>query len=74
MGFFDLYRYRKPEDAEPEVNPGEEEEELEPLPKLTLSEFWPPSPRVKLLLVGVGFFVFNLLLLCIWAFVLYINR
>lgn len=71
MGFLDFYRYRKSDDAEPEVV---EDEELEPLPKLTLAEFWPPSPRVKLLLIGLAFFLFNMLLLCVWAWALYINR
>lgn len=74
MGFFDLYRYRKPEDVGPEVNAGEKDEDLEPLPKLTLAEFWPPSPRVKLLLIGLGFFLFNMMLLCILAWAFYINR
>ena len=74
MGFFDLYRSRKPEGAEPEVEGAEQAEQLDPLPKLTLSEFWPPSPRVKPLLIGMGFFMLNFLLLCIWAWALYVNR
>lgn len=74
MGFFDRYRYRKFEGVEPDVDAGEKDEELEPLPNLTLAEFWPPSPRVKLLLIGLGFFLFNMLLLCILAWAFYINR
>lgn len=74
MGFFDLYRYGKRQDSESEVDGAESEKELEPLPKLTLSEFWPPSPRVKPLLIGMGFFMLNFLLLCIWAWALYVNR
>ena len=54
---------------------GEEkrEETPEPLPRLSVSELWPPSPRVKLLYIGAGFFLFNLLLLCIWGYVLATN-
>lgn len=70
MGFFDLYRIRKPESDEHELD-DEQEEELEPLPKLSLSEFWPPSPRVKMLYIGMIFVVINLLLLCTWAIVFY---
>jgi hypothetical protein len=74
VGFFDLYRSRMPQGSEPEVDGAEQENELEPLSKLTLSEFWPPSPRVKPLLIGMGFFMLNFLLLCIWAWALYVNR
>jgi len=73
VGFFDLYRIRKPQGPEPGVDGEEPEEELEPLPKLELSEFWPPSPRVRMLYIGLGFFLFNLGLLCVWAWVLYTN-
>lgn len=72
MGFLDLYRIRKPEKDDPELAE-EPEEELEPLPKLSLSEFWPPSPRVKLLYIGGAFAVFNAILLCIWAVVFYMR-
>lgn len=66
MRLLDLYRSPKREET-----PGDEEpeEELEPLPRVSISELWPPSPRVKLLYIGIGFFLFNLLLLCIWAVV-----
>jgi hypothetical protein len=42
--------------------------------KITLSELWPPSPRVRILFIGLGFALFNGLLLCVWAVVLYMNR
>lgn len=35
-----------------------------------MDELWPPSPRVKLLYIGVGFFLFNLSLICIWGIIL----
>ena len=70
MGLLDLYRSPKREKAE---EPEQQEEELEPLPRISVSELWPPSPRVKLLYIGVGFFLFNLMLLCIWAYVLASN-
>jgi len=42
--------------------------------KIGLSEFWPPSPRIKILYIGLAFMLLNGLLLCIWAFALYSNR
>lgn len=68
MGLLDLYRTRKPEEPEQEVE-GAEEEKPEPLPRISMSELWPPSPRVKLLYIGIGFFLFNLVLICIWGYV-----
>lgn len=70
MGLLDFYRVRKPETDESAAIDEEPEEELESLPKLSLSEFWPPSPRVKLLYIGMMFALINLVLLCVWAFVL----
>ena len=70
MGLLDLYRSPKPP-RDREIT--EEEEKPEPLPKISMSELWPPTPRVKLLYIGVGFFLFNLLLICIWAVVLSAN-
>jgi hypothetical protein len=66
VGFLDLYRTRKPKGTDP-VDGEEPEEELEPLPKIAFTELWPPSPRVKMLYIGLGLFLFNLLLVCIWA-------
>ncbi len=42
--------------------------------RIGLSELWPPSPRVKILYIGLAFFLFNGLLICIWAFALYLSR
>jgi hypothetical protein len=42
--------------------------------KITFSELWPPSPRVKLLYIGLAFALLNGLLLCAWAVALYVNR
>lgn len=62
----DLYRFPKaPQTAGDE----EPEEELEPLPPLSWGELWPPTPRVKILYIGLGFVVLNLLLLCVFAYV-----
>ena len=70
MGFLDLYRSPKPPADEQEV----EKEELEPLPKLSWSEFWPPSPRVKILYIGMGFFLLNMILLIIFVVVWVTNN
>lgn len=71
MGLLDLYRSPKPP-RDSEVT-AEEEEKPEPLPRISMSELWPPSQRVKLLYIGLGFFLFNMLLICIWAVVLSSN-
>jgi hypothetical protein len=76
VGLLDLYRVRKPEDDRP-VEGGdedvEEEPKPEPLPRITMSELWPPSPRVKMLYIGLAFFLINMLLICIWAYVLFVR-
>lgn len=62
--------YRMPASKKPLGDGDEEgEQELEPLPPLSRGELWPPTPRVKMLYIGIGFFLFNLLLLCIFAIV-----
>lgn len=71
MGFLDLYRTPKPERDSEDVAP--EEEKPEPLPKISKEELWPPSPRVRILYIGIGFFLFNMILLCIWAYALSTN-
>lgn len=73
MGLLDLYRVPKPEKDRPVDGEDDEEEEPkpEPLPRITVSELWPPSPRVKLLYVGLFFFLLNGLLICIWGYVLF---
>lgn len=30
---------------------------------------WPPSPKLQILLIGAALFLFNALLIVIWAFV-----
>jgi hypothetical protein len=66
MRLLDLYRsHKRDKDADGDVP----EEKPEPLPRVSITELWPPSPRVKMLYIGLGFFLFNLLLLCIWAVV-----
>lgn len=75
MGLLDLYRVRKPqEDSSVGDETAEEEPAPEPLPRISVSELWPPSPRVKLLYIGIGFFLLNSLLLCIWAYVVISSR
>lgn len=71
MGLLDFYRSPKPEKHRDVDDDGEDAPE--PLPRISVSELWPPSPRVKILYIGLGFFLFNLLLLCIWAVVLSAN-
>lgn len=72
MGLLDIYGLRRTKkDQQLEGKP---EEELEPLPKLSMSELWPPSPRVKVLYVGLGFALLNLILLAIWVYVMVFVR
>ena len=69
MGLLDIYGLRRtPKDQQ--VKEDEEEEKLEPLPKISMSELWPPSPRVRLLYIGLGFGLFNFILLGIWVYVM----
>lgn len=65
MGLLDIYGLRRTPKVEEVEEP---KEKLEPLPKLSMSELWPPSPRVKLLYIGLGFALFNILLLAIWVY------
>lgn len=67
MGLLDRFRFRQ--FAPPREVDEEPEEELEPLPPLSWGELWPPTPRVKILYIGIVFFLFNLLLLCIFVVV-----
>lgn len=68
MGLLDIYGLRRtPKDQQVEDEP---EEELEPLPKISMSELWPPSPRVRLLYIGLGFGLINVILLAIWVYVM----
>lgn len=69
MGLLDIYGLRRtPKDEQ--VDEETDEEKLEPLPKIGMDELWPPSPRVKLLYIGLGFGVFNFILLAIWVYVM----
>lgn len=68
MGLLDIYGLRRtPKDQQVDES---EEEKLEPLPKISMSELWPPSPRVRLLYIGLGFGLFNFILLAIWVYVM----
>lgn len=69
MGLLEIYGIRRKPKQEP-VPPPEDEEKLEPLPKIGMDELWPPSPRVKLLYIGLGFGLFNFILLGIWVYVM----
>lgn len=72
MGLLDIYGIRRPKkDQQVDEEP---EEELEPLPKISMDELWPPSPRVKLLYIGLGFGLFNFILLAIWVYVMVFVR
>lgn len=69
MGLLDIYGLRRTPKDQP-VEPEADEEKLEPLPKISMDELWPPSPRVKLLYIGLGFGLFNFILLGIWVYVM----
>lgn len=68
MGLLDIYGLRRAKKSDQSIE--EEAEKLEPLPKISRDELWPPSPRVKLLYIGLGFGLFNVLLLAIWVYVM----
>lgn len=68
MGLLDLYGLRRNKRDQQEL--GDSTEKLEPLPKISMSELWPPSPRVKMLYIGLGFGLLNFILLAIWVFVM----
>ena len=68
MGLHDIYGLRRTKTDQQIAK--EPEEELGPLPKISMSELWPPSPRVKLLYIGLGFALLNVILLAIWVFVM----
>lgn len=69
MGLLEIYGIRRKPKSQP-VELVEDEEKLEPLPKIGMDELWPPSPRVKLLYIGLGFGLFNFILLGIWVYVM----
>lgn len=69
MGLLDIYGLRRTPKNQ-QVDEPEGEEQLEPLPKISMSELWPPSPRVKLLYIGLGFGFLNFILLAIWVYVM----
>jgi hypothetical protein len=67
LGLFSKY-YPKDSDAADEQTPEPEimiDEGLGPL--------WPPSPKVQILLIGLGIFLLNLVLLVVFAIVLWQN-
>lgn len=68
MGLLDIYGLRRNKKDKQEVV--DSKRQVEPLPKISMSELWPPSPRVKLLYIGLGFAALNILLLVIWVIVL----
>ncbi len=75
MGLLDIYGLRRtPKNQEVDESEEAEEEKLEPLPKIGMDELWPPSPRVKLLYIGLGFGLFNFILLAIWVYVMVFLR
>lgn len=49
--------------------PQEEESSVDPF-RLR----WPPSPKTQIILIALGFFLLNLLLIVIWAIALYMGR
>ena len=45
----------------------------QPLREAPEFKLWPPSPKAQILYIGIGLFLFNLLLIAIWAVALYYN-
>jgi hypothetical protein len=52
-------------DEEPTADP--DEERPRPGTEWTL---WPPSPKMQIVLITIGFGLFNLMLIAIWAWVM----
>ncbi len=67
MGLFSKY-YLKDGDA-----PDEQALEPEIVIDEGLGPLWPPSPKVQILLIGLGIFLLNLVLLVVFAIVLWQN-
>jgi len=46
--------------------------ESEPTPGVQLDDWklWPPSPKMQIVLIAIGFGLFNVMLLAIWAWVM----
>ncbi len=68
MGLLDIYGLRRNKKDKQEVEGSNEKPE--PLPKISMSELWPPSPRVRLLYIGLGFALLNIILFVIWVVVM----
>lgn len=68
MGLLDIYGLRRNKKDKQEVE--RSNEKPEPLPKISMSELWPPSPRVRLLYIGLGFALLNIILFVIWIVVM----
>ena len=50
----------------------QEPTETQPVPGPQLDEWklWPPSPKMQIVLIAIGFGLFNAMLLAIWAWVM----
>ncbi|HVL26317.1 MAG TPA: hypothetical protein VM450_19665 [Thermomicrobiales bacterium] len=64
----------QPDPADEHVAELTEDEAPEGPGRIAFSELWPPTPRVRLLYIGLGFVLLNGLLLCVWAYALFIYR
>ncbi len=65
MGLFS--KYQAPPSEHEDMAPFEPEPPID----RSLGPLWPPSPKVQILLLGIGFFLLNLLLLVFFAIVLW---
>jgi hypothetical protein len=69
-------KYTERPDAEDVSQPDGLEVESEEKPRVPPPEFrlFPPSPKAQIILIGVGFFLLNAVLIAIWAIALFMNR
>jgi len=68
---FRKYLKNAPDDEMSQAEASEvSSEEPRDVPPLEIT-LWPPSPKVQIILIAVAIGLFNLILLGIWAYVLY---
>ncbi len=67
MGLFSKYQAVAPVTDDLDQEPDEPEP---PIDK-SLGPLWPPSAKVQILLVAIGFFLINLMLIIVFAIVLW---
>lgn len=69
MGLFS--KFQPPADAGSEASESLEKEQESPIVDDELGPLWPPSPKVQVLLITLGFILVNVILIAILVIVLW---